>query len=90
MWVVVQRHAPATLHPRKKPGTHFIGGWVGPRTGLDGCGKYRPQRDSIHGSSILKRVAIPTELSRSAVFSIYKKVKQSRYRPGVAQTVPES
>jgi hypothetical protein len=22
---------------RKAPGTHWIGGWVGPRTGLDGC-----------------------------------------------------
>jgi hypothetical protein len=23
-------------------GTHCIGGWVGPRAGLDGCGKSRP------------------------------------------------
>ena len=28
-------------------GTHFIGGWVGPRAGLDGCGRYSPQRDWI-------------------------------------------
>ena len=27
------------------PGTHCIGGWVGPRTGLDVCGKSRPHRD---------------------------------------------
>jgi hypothetical protein len=28
------------LYPRKRPGTHFIGGWVGPRAGLDeGFGK---------------------------------------------------
>ena len=33
-----QRHAPAAL-PRERPGSHRIGGWVGPRTGLDGCGK---------------------------------------------------
>ena len=26
----------------KRPGTHCAGGWVGPRTGLDGCGIYRP------------------------------------------------
>ena len=32
-----QRHAPATLPPGKRPGTHFIGGWVGPRDGLGGC-----------------------------------------------------
>jgi hypothetical protein len=30
-----QRHAPAAL-PREKPDTHSIGGWVGPRVGLDG------------------------------------------------------
>jgi len=31
-----QQHAPAALYPRGRPGIHFIGGWVGPRTGLDG------------------------------------------------------
>jgi len=45
-----QRHAPADLPPGK-PGTHCIGGWVGPRAGLDGCGKSRPHRDSIPGPS---------------------------------------
>jgi hypothetical protein len=25
------------LYPRKKPGTHCTGGWVGPRAGLDVC-----------------------------------------------------
>jgi len=37
-----QRHAPAALYPRKRPGTHCTGGWVGPRAGLDRCGKSRP------------------------------------------------
>jgi len=37
-----QRHAPAALPTGKKPGTYFIGGWVGLRAGLDGCGKSRP------------------------------------------------
>ena len=36
-----QRHAPAAL-PQGRPGTLCIGGWVGPRAGLDGCGKSRP------------------------------------------------
>ena len=27
------------LYTRERPGTHCIGGWVGPRAGLDGCGK---------------------------------------------------
>ena len=41
-----QQHAPAELYPREKPGTHFTGGWVGPRAGL-ARGKSRPHRDSI-------------------------------------------
>ena len=32
----VVHHAPAALTPGKRPGTHFIGGWVGPWAGLDG------------------------------------------------------
>jgi hypothetical protein len=42
-----QRHAPAVLPPGKRPRTHCIGGWVGPKAGLDGYGKSRPHRDSI-------------------------------------------
>ena len=30
---------PRPLYPRGRPGTHCIGGWVGPKAGLDGCGK---------------------------------------------------
>jgi hypothetical protein len=37
-----QRYAPAVLPPGKESGTHFTGGWMGPRAGLDGCGKPRP------------------------------------------------
>jgi hypothetical protein len=47
MAVSGQRHAPAVLPPGKTPGTHFTGGWVGFRAGLDGCEKSRPYRDSI-------------------------------------------
>ena len=39
MRVSGQLHAPAALPPGKRPGTHCIGGWVGPRAGLDGCGE---------------------------------------------------
>jgi hypothetical protein len=46
-----QLHAPAALPPEKRPGTDYIGGWVGPRAGLDGCLKFRPYRDSIPGPS---------------------------------------
>jgi len=31
-----QQHVPAALYPRERPGTHFTGGWVGLRVGLDG------------------------------------------------------
>ena len=37
-----QRHAPAALYPRERPGTHCTGSWVGPRAGLYRCGKSRP------------------------------------------------
>ena len=37
-----QGHAPAALPPGKRPGIHCVGGWVGRRAGLDGCGKSRP------------------------------------------------
>ena len=35
---IAQRHAPAALPPGNRPGAPCIGGWVGPRDGLDGCG----------------------------------------------------
>jgi hypothetical protein len=37
-----KRHAPAALPPGQRPGTHCTGGWVGPRAGLDCCGKMSP------------------------------------------------
>jgi len=30
---------PRPLYSQERPGTHYIGGWVDPRVGLDGCGK---------------------------------------------------
>ena len=60
-WVV--NATPRPLYPRETPGTNCIGD-LGPRAGLDGCGKSRPQRDSIPGPSSPWGVAIPTELSR--------------------------
>jgi len=44
-WVVNATLWP--LYPRERPGTHCIGIRVGPRDGLDRCGKCRPHRDSI-------------------------------------------
>jgi hypothetical protein len=39
-WVV--KATPRPLYPRERHITHCIGGLVGPRAGLDGCGKSRP------------------------------------------------
>ena len=39
-WVV--NATPRPLYPRERPGTHCIGCWVGPRAGMDGCGKSCP------------------------------------------------
>jgi hypothetical protein len=46
-WMV--NTTPRPLYPQERPGTHCIGGWVGPRAGLDVCEKSRPHRDSIPG-----------------------------------------
>jgi hypothetical protein len=37
-----QSHAPAALYRWERPGTYCTGNWVGPRAGLDRCGKSRP------------------------------------------------
>jgi hypothetical protein len=50
---------PRPLYPQERPGTHCIGGWVVLRVGLDGCGKSRPQRDSIPGPSSPYRLSYP-------------------------------
>ena len=56
---------PRPLYPQERPSSHCTGGWVGPRAGLDGCGKSRSHRDSIPPHRPARSVvAIPTELSR--------------------------
>ena len=62
-----QCQAPAALYLREKPGTHFIGGWLGPRAGLDGR-KISPHRDSIPGPSSPQSIAISQGLT-AQVFS---------------------
>ena len=39
-WVV--NATPRSLYPQERPGTYCIGGWVGPRAGMDWCGKSLP------------------------------------------------
>ena len=44
-----QRHAPTKLLPGERFGTHYTGGWMDPRAGVDGCGIAQPHQDSIPG-----------------------------------------
>jgi len=48
-WVVNATLRP--LNPQGKAGIHCIGGWVGHKAGLDGCGKSHFHRASIPGPS---------------------------------------
>jgi len=48
-WRWVVNATPRPLYSRERPGTYCIGGWVGPRAGVDGYGKSRPHRNSIPG-----------------------------------------
>ena len=42
---LVVNATPRPLYPRERLGTHCRRGWVGPRAGLDGCGKSRPSSE---------------------------------------------
>jgi hypothetical protein len=42
-----QRHAPPVLLPRERNVNNCIGDWMGPRVGMNRCGKSRLPRDSI-------------------------------------------
>ena len=57
-----RRHAPAVLYPRERPGTHCTGGWVGPRTGLDGR-KISPYRDYYVHVQTHNHLTTPTKLA---------------------------
>jgi hypothetical protein len=41
-WGCVVNATPRPLYPWERPSTYCIGGWVGPRAGLDRCRKSRP------------------------------------------------
>jgi len=40
-----QQHAPTSLYPRERPGTHFTRGWMGPPGLVWTDRKSRPHRD---------------------------------------------
>jgi len=69
-----QRHSPASLPPKKRPGTHFTGGWVGPMAAMDSYRKSCPTRirslyRPAHSNSILKwYIRICTRISMYAFY----------------------
>jgi len=58
-WVV--NATPRPLYPQERPGAHCVGGWIGPRTGLDECEKFRPHRDSIPGPKSIFKVQLKSK-----------------------------
>jgi len=54
MGVSGQRDIPAALTPGKRPVTHCTEGWMGPKVGVEGWGKFRCA--SIPGPSSPKRI----------------------------------
>ena len=57
-----QRHAPAALYTRERPGTHCTGSCVGPKAGLDVCEKPHPHRDFflINFNPIYRLLQVPS------------------------------
>jgi hypothetical protein len=78
MWVSGQLHAQAALPSGERTsGTNWIGGWLGPRAGLDTVAKTissRPYRESNPGRPVRNLVTVLTELRQlqSHVISQYK------------------
>jgi hypothetical protein len=56
---------------------------VGPRAGLDGCGKSHSHRDSISGPSSSWRIAIPITLSRPSTYTMGTGTFPGIKRPGL-------
>ena len=87
-----QRCAPAALPPRLKRGTHFTGGWVGTRAGLDGCGKSRPPPgirypDRPACSVSLYRLSYPGSSHCSSIFKIIVRSRKMRGKLGLTVSV---
>jgi hypothetical protein len=52
-----QLHSLAALLPEKEPGTHMLGGWVGPRAGLDVVGKRKSLACAGNRTPVVQPVA---------------------------------
>ena len=65
-----QRHAPAALYPRERPGTHCTGGWVGPGPVWIGAENLAPTEIRSPDRPACKPAAIPTTLLRPLIANI--------------------
>ena len=85
-WGWVVNATPRPLYPRERPGTHCISGWVGPRAGVDGCGKSRPigirSQDSPARSESLYRLIYPGphKMMWSAFKIVFRVISGITYR----------
>jgi len=84
-WVVNATLRP--LYPRERPCSHCIGGWVGPRAGLDGCGKSRPPAgirspDRPARSESLYRLSCPGLQMDHGTLGTTNLMKRSSYKDG--------
>jgi hypothetical protein len=78
MGMTGQHHAPAALTPEKKS---WMDGWMGPRAGLDGCGKSRPHWDSIPGTS-MKQTSLNLILVEQRCELAEREISQHRNQAG--------
>jgi hypothetical protein len=67
MEVSGQLQAQAALPQGKDPGTHWTGGWVGSRAGLDAVEQRKISCPCRESNPAVQPVSIPTELSRILV-----------------------
>jgi hypothetical protein len=85
---VVVNATPRPIYPRERLDVHCIGDWVGPRPGLDGCGKCRLHRirspDHLVRSESLYRLSYPGLRTASLYVLQFGTVSGLviRFRPG--------
>ena len=78
-WVV--NATPRPSYPRERAGTHYIGGWVGPRAILDWCGKscFPPGFDPRTVQPVASRYtdrAIPAHRGVMVFIRFYPRVRE--------------
>jgi len=61
---------PGRTLPQEKPGTHFTGGWVGPRAGLDG---WKIRKSEVTGKVLPAVVQLLPEMCNSGKESLQRR-----------------